>query len=106
VLPRLVAPQGHDCGRVAGVCGTENERENDTMRLLLCTLAAAALLSAAPVSADPASCGFSDPRLCDPSKVYYCPDTGQMATWLAPCPSLIQGPYLPGGRTPDGGLAQ
>lgn len=77
------------------------------MKLLLAGIAAAALLGAAPASADPSSdCGLSDPRLCDPSRVYYCPDTGSMVTWLAPCPSLSTGPYSPGGLTPNGGLAQ
>jgi hypothetical protein len=79
------------------------------MRLVIATtLAAAAVLSAAPASADPsAGCsGLNDPRLCNPSKVYYCPDTGQFGSWLSYCPSLVQGPYEPGGRTPEGGLAQ
>lgn len=75
--------------------------------LLAGVMAAAAVFSAAPAGADPGSgCGYSDPRLCNPSKVYFCPDTGQFGSWLAYCPSIVQGPYLPGGRTPDGGLAQ
>jgi hypothetical protein len=73
---------------------------------LASTLAAAALLGAAPAGADPASCGFSDPRLCSPGKAFWCPDSHQWVSWLQYCPSLSQGPYLPGGRTPDGGLAQ
>ena len=77
------------------------------MKLFLAsTLAAAALLGAAPAGADPASCGFNDPRLCSPGKVFWCPDSHQWVSWLQYCPSLSQGPYLPGGRTPDGGLAQ
>jgi hypothetical protein len=65
------------------------------------------LLGAAPASADPGSdCGFHDPRLCDLSKTYFCPDTGTYVPALAPCPSLVVGPYSPGGRTPNGGLAQ
>jgi hypothetical protein len=67
----------------------------------------AALVCAAPAAADPGpDCGLSDQRLCEPSQVHYCPDTGQMVPWLAPCPSLSIGPYLPGGLTPNGGLAQ
>lgn len=67
-------------------------------------LGAAVGLDEAPAAhADP-GCGFHDPMLCNPGKVYYCPDTGHMITWLQYCPSLTQGPYLPGGRTPDGGL--
>jgi hypothetical protein len=77
--------------------------------LLAVLLAAAAVLGAAPVAhSDPVpSCpGMNDPRLCNPSRMYWCPDTQRMVTWLQYCPSLTQGPYLPGGRTPDGGLAQ
>jgi hypothetical protein len=74
-------------------------------------LAAAGLLGAAPPAvahADPVpSCpGLNDPRLCNPGRMFWCPDTHRMVTWLQYCSSLTQGPYLPGGRTPDGGLAQ
>ncbi|GFG68356.1 hypothetical protein MSEN_00760 [Mycolicibacter senuensis] len=71
-------------------------------------LAALAALSAAlgagPVAAagvDPARC--SDQRLCgDLSDVYYCPDTGQLVGAFAPSPSLLTGPYRPGGLQPGG----
>jgi hypothetical protein len=77
------------------------------MKLLLAGLAAVALFGAAHAAADPGSdCGFHDPRLCDPSRMYFCPDSQQWVSWLQYCASLSQGPYLPGGRTPDGGLAQ
>jgi hypothetical protein len=73
-------------------------KENDSMRLLLAgILAAAALLAAAPAGADPADCGFRDPLLCAPGQVRYCPDTRQMVGFLDPCASLITGPYSPGG---------
>lgn len=66
--------------------------------------AAALLASAPPASADPTDC--FDPRLCsDPGQVYYCPDTGQFGSIYAPCPSLVTGPYQPGGLTPNEGLA-
>lgn len=71
------------------------------MKLLLAGLVAAALFGAAPASADP-DCGFHDPRLCDPSKMYFCPDSGQFVTWLQYCPALVLGPRLPG-SPPEGG---
>lgn len=68
------------------------------MKLLLAVLlAAAALLSAAPASADPSSdCSFHDQRLCHPDKVAFCPDTGQMVTFMQLCPSLVIGPHRAG----------
>lgn len=55
------------------------------------------LLVTLALHAGPSSdCGFNDSRLCNPSKVYYCPDTGQMVPWLAPCPALVVGPRMPG----------
>lgn len=64
--------------------------------LLAGLVGGAALLGAvpAPVHAEP--CGYSDVRLCDPSKVYSCPSSGQMVTWLAPCPEYSTGPRWPG----------
>ena len=86
---------------------TVDYRRASPMRLLLAgILAAAAVLSSAPATADPAGCGYHDPRLCDPSRMYWCPDSQQWVSWLQYCGSLSQGPYLPGGRTPSGGLAQ
>jgi hypothetical protein len=78
------------------------------MKLLLAgILAAATVLCAAPANAKPGSdCGFHDSRLCDPSRMYFCPDSQQWVSWLQYCASLSQGPYLPGGRTPNGGLSQ
>jgi hypothetical protein len=67
------------------------------MKLLLAGIfSAAALLSAAPAGADPSSgcSGLNDPRLCNPSKVYYCPDTGQfgsVAARRAPPPLQVTG---------------
>lgn len=66
---------------------------------LLAAIGIAAVLAAAPAQADPDDGGVGS----GPSKVHYCPDTGQMVSWLAPCPSLITGPYLPGGLVPNGG---
>lgn len=68
------------------------------MRLLLVASLAvgAVLLGAVPATAQAAPCGHSDVRLCDPSKVYYCPSTGQMVTWLAPCPEYGTGPHQSG----------
>lgn len=55
------------------------------------------LLIALAVHAGPSpDCGFNDSRLCDPSKVYYCPSTGGMVTWLAPCPEYVTGPHQSG----------
>jgi hypothetical protein len=74
------------------------------MKLLLAgILAAATVLGAAPAHADPGSdCGLHDPRLCgDPSKIYYCPSTHGMVTWLQPCPALVLGPYGPGNPSPS-----
>lgn len=76
-------------------------------RALIALSALAPLAGIGVVNADPGSeCGYSDSRLCDPSRVYYCPSTGTFGSWLAACPDLVQGPYEPGGRRPDGGLAQ
>ncbi|MEB3019787.1 hypothetical protein [[Mycobacterium] crassicus] len=58
---------------------------------------------AASAGADPADC--FDQRLCgDLSDVYYCPDTGKVVGAFAPCPSLVTGPYAPGGLRPNQGL--
>ncbi len=58
---------------------------------------------AGTAAADPASC--FDERLCgDLSDVYYCPDTGSVVGPFAPCPSLVTGPYAPGGLQPNEGL--
>lgn len=61
--------------------------------------AIAAAWLATPAQADPDDGGVGS----GPSKVHFCPDTGQMVSWLAPCPSLITGPYLPGGLVPNSG---
>ncbi|MEB3034067.1 hypothetical protein [[Mycobacterium] nativiensis] len=59
---------------------------------------------AATVNADPASC--FDQRLCgDLSDVYYCPDTGRVVGPFGACPSLVTGPYAPGGLRPNQGLS-
>jgi hypothetical protein len=49
-------------------------------------------------NADPgANCAsFHDPRLCDLSKVYYCPDTGTPVTALTTCPAYVIGPHRAG----------
>lgn len=88
------------------------------MKLIAGVLAAAALVSAAPavaaiggaeslkgsisnLPADPSECDLHDKRLCgDPSKIYYCPSTGGMVTWMQPCPALVLGPYGPGNPSP------
>nr|WP_231997452.1 hypothetical protein [Mycobacterium sp. 1245111.1] len=59
----------------------------------------AALIAAAPAQADP--CGYNDVRLCDPSKVYYCPSTGTWGGWLAPCSNYVVGPRGPGMPTDE-----
>lgn len=59
---------------------------------------------AAAAEAAPARC--SDQRLCgDLSDVYYCPDTGKVVGPFAPCPSLVTGPYAPGGLRPNQGVS-
>ncbi|OBK83761.1 hypothetical protein [Mycolicibacter sinensis] len=59
---------------------------------------------AAPAHADPAGC--FDQRLCgDLSDVYYCPDTGAVVGAFGACPSLVTGPYAPGGLRPNQGLS-
>lgn len=51
----------------------------------------------------PADC--FDERLCgDLSDVHYCPDTGDMVGAFGACPSLVTGPYAPGGLRPNEGL--
>lgn len=66
-----------------------------------------AYLGGAPAAHASPSCTMSDPLLCQsPSKVYYCPDNGRMVPWLGACPSLVVGPYAPGGLQPNGGLAK
>jgi hypothetical protein len=74
--------------------------------LLVSTTLLGAALPVAQADPVPSCPGLNDPRLCNPSRMYWCPDTQRMVTWLQYCASLTQGPYLPGGRTPDGGLAQ
>lgn len=60
-------------------------------------------LGTSPAGPGPALC--FDQRLCgDLSDVYYCPDTGAVASAFAPCPSLVTGPYRPGGLRPNEGL--
>jgi hypothetical protein len=69
--------------------------------IALCGLAPLAGVGIA--NADPAtSCGLHDPLLCDPTQVRYCPDTHSMVTWLQNCPSLTEGPYLPGNPSNGG----
>lgn len=55
------------------------------------------LAGAGVASADPGSgCGFHDPRLCDPGRMYWCPDSQQWVTWMQPCSNYVVGPYAPG----------
>jgi hypothetical protein len=76
------------------------------MKRLATILATAALFSVAPAvaHADPGSdCeGLHDPRLCSPSKVFWCPSSQQMVTWLQPCSNYVVGPYAPGVPSNDG----
>lgn len=59
--------------------------------------------SAATAHAVPAIC--SDQRLCgNLSDVYFCPDTGSVVGAFGACPSLVTGPYAPGGLRPNEGL--
>lgn len=68
------------------------------------SIIAAALGMAAPAGADPADC--YDQRLCgDLGDVYYCPDTGAVVGAFGACPSLVTGPYAPGGLGPNEGLS-
>ncbi|OBI06021.1 hypothetical protein AWC18_13915 [Mycolicibacter nonchromogenicus] len=69
------------------------------------TLAAAAGIGlASPAQAGTALC--YDERLCgDLGDVSYCPDSGKMVGPFAPCPSLVTGPYAPGGLRPNAGLS-
>ena len=79
------------------------------MKLLLAGILAAGLLGAPPASADPGpTCNLQVQQLCDPSRVYYCPDTRQFVTWMGTCPGLVTGltPPQPGCLTSDGGLAR
>lgn len=60
--------------------------------------------AAGAANADPASC--FDARLCgDLGDVYYCPDTGAVVGAFGACPSLVTGPYAPGGLQPNEGLS-
>jgi len=81
------------------------------MRQLLLAgfLTATTLLGADPASANRGpTCNLEVQQLCDPSRVYYCPDTRQFVTWMGTCPGLVTGltPPQPGGLTSDGGLAR
>lgn len=69
------------------------------------TLAAAAGIGlASTAQADTALC--YDQRLCgDLGDVSYCPDSGKLVGPFAPCPSLVTGPYAPGGLRPNEGLS-
>ncbi|BBX21432.1 hypothetical protein MTER_08430 [Mycolicibacter terrae] len=58
---------------------------------------------AATAHAGPTDC--FDQRLCgDLGDVYYCPDTGEVVGAFGACPSLVTGPYAPGGLQPNEGL--
>jgi len=68
-------------------------------RLLLASvLVVAALYGSVTAHADP-DCTLHNTQLCgDPGKVTYCPDTGGFVTAFSGyCPSLVFGPYAPGG---------
>lgn len=68
------------------------------------TLAAAAGIGLASPAQATALC--YDERLCgDLGDVSYCPDSGKMVGPFAPCPSLVTGPYAPGGLRPNAGLS-
>lgn len=71
----------------------------------IATLIALVIGAAGAAVATPALC--SDARLCgdDLGDVYYCPDTGKVVGAFAPCPSLVTGPYAPGGLRPNQGLS-
>jgi len=72
--------------------------------IAIALLTAGGVGSAATAQADPALC--HDQRLCrDLSKVYYCPGTGAVVGPFASCPSLVTGPYAPGGLRPNTGLS-
>jgi len=72
--------------------------------LAAAVLAAASVGFAAPASASP-TC--YDPLLCqDPGGVYFCPDTGQFVSVYGSCPSMVTGPYQPGGLQPGGGIGR
>lgn len=77
------------------------------MKIRLATFAASltalAYVALAPHSgASPDDCTLYDSRLCgDWGKVTFCPDTGSYVSVMSPCPSLITGPYAPGGLEPD-----
>jgi len=59
---------------------------------------------AATANAVPAHC--YDQRLCgDLSDVYFCPGTGRVVGPFGACPSLVTGPYAPGGLRPNEGLS-
>lgn len=72
--------------------------------ILFSIMAALGIGLAGTASASPASC--FDQRLCgDLSDVYYCPDTGKVVGAFGACPSLVTGPYAPGGLRPNRGLS-
>lgn len=53
----------------------------------------------ATAHADPARpCMATQPCL----QPQYCPDTGEFVVGYEPCPSLVTGPYAPGGLMPNG----
>lgn len=59
---------------------------------------------AGTADADPGSC--FDERLCgDLGDVYFCSDTGAVMGAFGACPSLVTGPYAPGGLRPNEGLS-
>ena len=58
-------------------------------------------LNAGDAHASPDDCvGLHDPRLCEPSRVFYCPGQG-MVTWLQPCSNYVIGPPAPGVPSDD-----
>jgi hypothetical protein len=75
---------------------------HNVAKLAVVLLTALAPLTAVGIAnADPANCaGFHDPRLCDLSKVYYCPDTGNFVPALTTCRSYVTGPHR-AGMSPD-----
>lgn len=55
-----------------------------------------------PADADPYGPKCFDQRLCgDLGNVHYCPSTGGMVGPFTSCPSLVTGPYAPGGLQPN-----
>lgn len=73
--------------------------------LILGTVATAAVLFCPVASADPLDNYCFDQRLCDGDfgSTFYCPDTGGFVGPFGACDALVQGPYAPGGLSPNEG---